>query len=64
MKNCEMTMETFDFRANYFKCGKPAKYITPKESLSGKQMFVCGIHKNSVDALYERISSDKRCTKI
>ena len=64
MKYCQMTMETWSFKANYFKCGKPAKYITPKEPLSGKRIFVCGIHKNSVDAFHKRINSNEKCTSI
>lgn len=58
---CEMTVETFDFGTNYFKCGKPAKYITPKDKMNPRKMFVCGIHKNSVDKMYENIGSSKRC---
>ena len=63
-KYCEMIMETFDFKANYFKCGKPAKYTTPKDKMNPKKMFVCGIHKNSVDKMYKNIGSSKRCKSI
>lgn len=63
-KYCEMTMETFDFKARYFKCGRPAKYITAKDKLSGRKIYVCGIHKNSVDAFHKRIGSKERCQSI
>jgi len=64
MKYCEMTMETFDFKANYYACGRPAKYIAPKDKLSGRKLYVCGIHKNSVDAFHKRINSGKKCEQL
>jgi len=63
MKTCEMTMSEGEYWLHYFPCGKPAKYISPKEK-GGRQMYLCGIHKNSVDAMYKRIGSDKRCKKL
>jgi len=63
-KRCEMTIEIFDFKAQYFPCGKPAKYITPKDKLSGRKIYVCGIHKNSVDAFHKKTGSNKRCKSI
>lgn len=59
-----MTMESFDFKAQFFACGRPAKFIAPKDKLSGRRLYVCGIHKNSVDAFYKRQHSNKRCRKI
>jgi len=64
VKTCEMTMEYIDFRVNYFKCGKPAKYISPKDPMNGRQLYLCGIHKNSVDAFHKRINSKERCKKL
>ena len=64
IKYCEMTMEYWDFRANFPKCGKPAKYITPAGPITGRTMYVCGIHKRSVDAFHVRIGSKERCKKL
>jgi len=58
---CEMTMEFWDFRANFYPCGRPAKYITPKDPMKGRKIYVCGIHKNSINAFHKRTGSSKRC---
>lgn len=64
MTKCEMTIEYWDFRANFKPCGRPAKYITPKNPITKKTMFVCGIHRNSIDRFHEQIKSAKRCKAL
>ena len=46
-----------------YKGGEPAKYITSVDP-PNKQMKVCGIHKNSVDKMFIRRNSKKRCEAI
>jgi hypothetical protein len=48
----------------YYKCGRPAKYITPSDKRTGKKLFVCGYHKVSVDKFQKRIDSAERCIPI
>ena len=67
MMKCEMTTEESDiaYGSVYFKCGKPAKYMTPKDPITNKTGFpVCGLHKNSVDAFFKRIGSNERCKPL
>ena len=63
-RQCEMTMEGFDFRAYFYSCGKPAKYITPKDKFLKRKLYVCGIHRNTVDAFYKRKNLSKKCKKL
>lgn len=64
MCRCEMTVEdTSGCVDTYFKCGKPAKFITPNDP-PNKQMNVCGIHKNSVDSMYKKRKDERRCVAI
>ena len=49
----------------YYLCSRQAKYITPKGPLNnGIRLYVCGIHKNSIDAMHKRIGSKERCEKL
>ena len=61
---CKMTIcDTSGCVDNYYKCGRVAKYITPADGLN-KSMFVCGIHKESVNSMYKKRGLDTRCKKI
>jgi hypothetical protein len=59
---CQMTIQGKDFPYEYRKCGKPAKYKCPEIKM--KVEFVCGHHKNSVNAFYKRIGSKLECEEI
>ena len=64
-KKCEMTVGGNDLgHMNYYPCGKPAKFRTPKPLISGTRKNVCGIHRRSVDKMHERCGSVARCTEI
>lgn len=62
---CEMTMGEYGPTGpDYYKCNRPAKYVTPVDKLNKRRLFVCGIHKRSVDDLYKRVNSTERCIPI
>ena len=48
--------------AAYGKCGRPAKYKVPKPEMGIE--FVCGIHANSLDKMYQRTGQSIRCQKL
>lgn len=55
MTACTQTMGE---SSNYFKCRRPAKWMTP-----GKRS-VCGIHRHAIDRFYQRNRDPRRCTPL
>ena len=62
---CQMTMSYLDGGAveQFHLCGKPAKCISPGDERNSP-MLVCGIHRNSINAMYKRIDSPNRCIPL
>jgi len=48
----------------YHRCHRVAKWITPKDPMRKRKLFVCGIHRRSVDMFQARINSTKRCKPL
>ncbi len=67
MNRCQMTT-SFPTYPNsksflsYEKCGKPAKFRAPNVEMGVE--FVCGIHANSLNKMYERTGQTIRCEPI
>ena len=64
---CQMTVEFGTYgkdsiSRSYGKCNKPAKYRTPETKMC--VTHVCGVHARSLDAMYKRIGSSKRCIPL
>ena len=57
-ETCTMTAGKYTLVENYYPCGKTAKWKNPENQ---HPMFLCGIHRNSLDKMYKRINSDLRC---
>lgn len=61
MKVCQMTISWGEFGKNsgwkvYDRCGKKAKFKVPKPKQGIE--YVCGIHANSLRAMYKRVGQE------
>jgi hypothetical protein len=64
-ERCKIICGEYGFPGEgYYPCNRKAKYITPPNPITKKIMYVCGIHKNSIDAMHKKINSNKRCKLI
>jgi len=62
---CQMTVGEWDSvsgSAGYGKCSRPAKFRVPKPEMGVE--YVCGIHARSLNIMFERIGSSKRCQPL
>jgi hypothetical protein len=60
-----VSFNKFDTKSSplrYDKCGSPAKYRVPNPKMAVE--YVCGIHANSLNKMFERIGSDLKCIPI
>ncbi len=65
MKRCQMTVGEWGFVSRgegYGRCGKPAKFKNPKPEM--RVEYICGIHANSLNKMYERTGQTTRCEPI
>ncbi len=64
MKRCEQTVECADGIGVCTTCDNPVKFITPYDSLYGRKRGVCGIHRRSIDKMYENLGDTQRCKEL
>jgi hypothetical protein len=64
MRLCQMTVGEYNLVSGskgYGKCNRPAKFKIPPQM--GVE-FVCGIHANSLNKMYERTHQHIRCVLL
>jgi hypothetical protein len=63
---CQMTVSSPEFPGSsyviYGKCGRPAKFITPKPKMGVE--YICGVHANSLNKFYKRTGQNITCQKL
>jgi hypothetical protein len=55
---CLMTMEDNTITTVYFKCGRPAKFVTEWRGLSPlgwPKLYLCGVHARAIQMTNERL---------
>ena len=64
IKTCEINVTLDVCFDTICPCGKQAKFITPKDKMNKRRKYVCGIHRRSIDKMYERTGRDLRCQRL
>ena len=61
---CQMTVGKYDDVSGFDggRCSKPAKFSVPKPQMGVE--YVCGIHARSLNIMFERVGSSRRCPPL